>query len=97
MRLQFKGKTPVWAQILTGLLLLNITLQIATAYWIPRWAPIQLDPAHSYPIRYRGGPIFYVQPWLGTYSDYGLYVGIALVVLFFLLLWLNRDSVERLR
>ena len=93
---QFKGKTPGWAKLLAGVLVLNILLQIATAYWIARWAPIQTDPVHSYRIRVRGGPTYFVQPWLGAYSDYGLYLGFVLLALFGLLLWVNRDQLERI-
>lgn len=96
MKWQFKGKTPGWAKILAGLLMLNIFLQVATTYWIPRWAPVQIDPAHSYPIRFRGGPTYFVQPWLGAYSDYGIYAGFVLLAVFALLLWLNRDQLERI-
>ena len=96
MKLQFKGKTPGWAKILAGVLMLHILMQIATAYWIPRWTPIQPDTMHSYPIRFRGGPTYFVQPWLGAYSDYGLYAGFVLLAVFALLLWLNRDQLERI-
>jgi hypothetical protein len=37
-----------------------------------------------------------VQPWLGAYSDYGLYLGFVLLALFVLLLWVNRDQLERI-
>ena len=50
---------------------------------------------HSYPVRFRGGPTFFVQPWLGTYFDYDIYVGFALLSLFGVLLWVNRDKLER--
>jgi hypothetical protein len=96
MRWQFKGKTPWWAKILAGLLVLNIFMQIATAYWIPTWAPVQSDPVHSYRIHFRGGPTYFVQPWLGTFSEYGLYAGFVLLAVFALLLWLNRDQLERI-
>lgn len=97
MRLRFKGKTPAWAKILTGLFLINIFVQLAAAYWIPHWAPIQPDLTHTYKIQFRGGPNYFVQPWLGILSDYGFYAGFALVGAFLLLLWLNRDKVERIR
>lgn len=96
MRWQFKDKTPGWAYIFTVVLLVHVMLQIVTAYWIPSWAPVQADSTHSYAIRFRGGgPTFFVKPWLGTYVDYGLYVGFAFLGLFLLLLWLNRDKLER--
>jgi hypothetical protein len=74
----------------------DIFSQIATTYWIPRWAPILPDSTHSYPIRFRGGPTYFVQPWLGAYFDYGFYAGFVLLGAFLLLLWLNRDKIERI-
>ena len=97
VRLQFKGKTPAWAPILIGLFVINICLQVGTAYWIPHWAPIEPDLIHSYRIQFRGGPAYFVQPWLGALSDYGFYLGFFLVALFLFLLWLNRDKIERIR
>jgi hypothetical protein len=76
--------------------MLNILLQIATAYWIARRAPIQADLVHSYRIRVRGGPTYFVQPWLGAYSDCGPYLGFVLLAVFGLLLWVNRDQLERI-
>jgi len=94
--LQFKGKTPAWARILTGLLVINIFLQLAAAWWIPHWAAIQPDLTHAYKVQFRGGPAYFVQSWLGALYDYGFYAGFALVGAFLLLLWLDRDKVERI-
>lgn len=95
VRLQFKGKTPVWAQILTGLMLVHVVLQITAAYWISHWALLHPDGTHPYRVRSRGGPAYFVQPWLGAYYDYGLYAGFALLGLVIFLLWFNRDKIER--
>ena len=95
MRWQFKGKTPAWAYILTGLLLLQVVLQMVTIYWISSQAPVEADSVHSYPIRFRGGPTFFVQPWLGAYSHYGFYAGLILLGLVLLLLYLDRGNLER--
>ena len=95
MKWQFKGRAPAWAYVLAVLLLANIVFQLVTAYWIPSWAPVRPDAVHSYPVRFRGGPTFFVPPWLGTYFDYDIYVGFALVSLFGILLWLHRDKLER--
>lgn len=95
MKWKFKGETPVWARVLAGLLVVNIFLQIITAYAIPRWFPIQPDPIHSFAVRFKGGPTYFVQPWLGMYSDYGLDIGFVLLGVFLLLLWIKRDQLER--
>jgi hypothetical protein len=97
VRLQFKGKTPAWAYVLAVLFMIDIFLQIASTYWIPHWAPVHADPAHVYPIHFRGGPTYFVQPWLGAYFNYGFYAGFVLIGLFLLLLLLNRGKVERIR
>jgi hypothetical protein len=94
VRWQFKGKPPAWAYVLTILLLVNLVLQFAAAYWISIRAPVEADSVHSDPVRFRGGPTFFVQPWLGAYADYGS-GGLVLVGLFIVLLWLNRDKLER--
>jgi len=95
MNWQFKDGTPIWAWILAVLLILNIALQIATAYGVPRWAPVRADLIHSYPIRYHGGPTYFVQPWLGLYFDYGFEAAFGLLAIFIVLLFLNRDKLER--
>ncbi|MFZ0734606.1 MAG: hypothetical protein WAM79_19965 [Candidatus Sulfotelmatobacter sp.] len=97
MKWQFKDRTPAWAWILAVILILNIALQIATAYGVPRWAPVRADLIDSYPIRYQGGPTYFVQPWLGLYFDYGFEAGFGLLALFIVLLFLNRDNLERVR
>jgi hypothetical protein len=93
---RFKGKTPPWANILATVIVVNTVLLLATSFAIPRWSPVQRDNVHSYPIHFRGGPTFFVQPWLGAYSDYGYYAGFGFLALFFLLLWLYRDRLERI-
>ena len=92
---QFKGKTPAWARILASLIVLNLVGQIAASFAIPRWAPLRRDLVHSYALHFRGGPTYFVQPWVGMYTEYGYYAGFALLALFFLLLWVKRGQLER--
>lgn len=56
---------------------------------------MRADFAHSYQIRIGAGVVYFVQPWLGAYADYGMYAGFALLALFGVLLWLNRSKLER--
>ena len=97
MRLQFKGKTPVSIVVVFVLLGINFIGQWATSYLIPKWAPITPDAAHPYLVRYKGQAGYYVQPWLGRYFVYGFWTHFLLLALFFLMLWLYRDEIERLR
>jgi hypothetical protein len=95
--MQFKGETPVWAKVLVALMLVNAVLQIAAGYWVPNHAPIYPDASHPYRIQARGGPPYFVQPWVGLYYDYGFYAVFVLIGVFLLLLWINRDKIERVR
>jgi hypothetical protein len=95
MRWQFKGKAPASFKVLFALLGINFVGQFATSYAIPRWSPIRPDVAHSYLIRFRGGPAYFVQAWLGKYLDYGFWAHFVLLALMFLIAWLHRDELER--
>lgn len=98
MRWQFKGKAPLPIKIVFALLGLNFLGQIAASYAIPRWSPITADAAHPYFVRYQGAAGYFVQPWLGMYSEYGFWLHFVLLALFFfLMLWVYRDRIERIR
>jgi len=95
MRWQFTGKAPTSFKVLFGLLGINFLGQQAAFYAIRRWSPAHQDAAHSYFIRFKGGSVYFVQPWLGKYFDYGFWAHFVLLALLFLIFWLHRDEVER--
>lgn len=95
MRWQFKGNAPASFKVLFTLLGINFVGQFAASCAIPRWSPIRPDAAHAYPIRFRGGAVHFVQPWLGEYFYYGFAAHFVLLALMFLIMWLHRDQVER--
>jgi hypothetical protein len=72
----------------------NFLLQFGLVFAIPRWCPTRPDAVHSYPIHFKGGSVYFVQPWLGKYDHYGFWGGFVLLALFFLLFWLHRNEVE---
>jgi hypothetical protein len=95
MRWQFKGDAPVSFKVLFALLAVNFLLQFGASFAIPRWSPMRPDAAHSYAIRFKGGAVYFVQPWLGKYFDYGFWAGFVFLALIFLIMWLHRDELER--
>jgi hypothetical protein len=95
MRWQFKEKEPVSLKVLFALLGINLLGQFAAVYAIPRRSPIRPDAAHSYLIRFKGGAVYFVQPWLGKYCDYGFWAHFILLALMFLIFWFHRDQIER--
>ncbi|HEY6338585.1 MAG TPA: hypothetical protein VIW68_08850 [Candidatus Sulfotelmatobacter sp.] len=95
MRWQFKGKAPLPFKVVFALFGINLVALIGTVYAVPRWWPSRPDPAHWYAIRFKGGAVFFVQPWLGKYFAYGFWGGFGLLAFMFLIMWLHRDDVER--
>jgi len=94
-RWQFKGNAPTSFKVLFALLGINFGGQFAAYYAVLRWSPMRPDAAHSYPIRFRGGAVYFAQPCLGKYSYYGFAAHFVLLALMFLIMWLHRDEVER--
>jgi hypothetical protein len=68
------------------------------AWWsIPEWSPTVPDAVHSLPIQFKGGTIYFIQPWLAKMArdTNGLPAGLGAVCV--VLLWVHRDELERLR
>jgi len=73
----------------------NFLVGYALAYAIPRSWPRVPDALHSRAVRFKGGMVYFVQPWLGKYFEDEIWIGFALLGLVFLLMWLHRDEVTR--
>ena len=97
MRWQFKGKTPVSILAVFALLGVNLVGQLATSWAIPQWSPITPDAEHSYFVHFKGFAGYYVQPWLGRYFEYGFWLHFVLLGIVFLLVWIYRKQIERVR
>jgi hypothetical protein len=88
-----KGWAAVAAYTTFALMTINFLVAYALAFAIPRGWPTAPDVVHSYPIRFKGGAVYFVQPWLGKYFQNDIWIGLALLGLFFLLMWICRDEV----
>jgi hypothetical protein len=95
-RWQFKGEAPASFKVVFTLFGINLLGQFAAFYAIPRWSPIRPDAAHSYLIRFKGGAVYFAQPWLGKYLFYGFCGDFVLLALGVLIAWLHRDELERI-
>lgn len=90
-----KGWAAVVAYTTFSLLMINFLVGYELASAIPRSWPNAPDAVHSYPIRFKGGAVYFVQPWLGKYFENDIWIGFALLGFFFLLMWIHRDEVVR--
>ena len=90
-----KGWAAVASFTIFALMIINFLVGYALAFAIPRRWPIAADAVHSYPIRFKGSAVYFVQPWLGKYFANDIWIGFALLGFFFLLMWLHRDEVTQ--
>jgi hypothetical protein len=90
-----KGWAAVVAYTTFSLMMANFLVGYILAFVIPRKWPTSPDALHSYPIRFKGGAVYFVQPWLAKYFENDIWIGLAFLGLFFLLMWLHRDEVTR--
>jgi hypothetical protein len=74
----------------------QLLVDFAGFYALRWWSSRQPDSVHSYPIRCRGGVVYFLQPWLGRHLECGFWAHFVLLALRFLILWLHRDGMERI-
>lgn len=96
-RWQFKGKTPTSVKVVMLLFFAVLAVNLAAWWSILEWSPTVPDALHSVPIRFKGGVIYFVQSWLVKTARDANWLAIALGAACFVLFWLHRDELERLR
>jgi hypothetical protein len=97
MRWHFKGKAPISFKVVFALFGMNVAAQIATTYAIQKWSPTRADAVHSYLVRFKGDSVYFVQQWVGNYFFYGGKANYVFLAVLFLIFFIHRDQVERVR
>jgi hypothetical protein len=96
-RWQFKGKTPLSVKVVMLLFFAALGVNLAAWWSIPEWSPTVPDAVHSLSIQFKGGKIYFVQPWLAKVARDTNWLSAGLGAVCVVLLWLHRDELERLR
>lgn len=91
---RFKGGTPLWFNLIAGLLILDSAVHVGLLSTVSTWAQPSRDAVHSHRVPFRNGVNYFVEPWLGRYLDMW-WLGMGLLATLLLLLFLNRDRLER--
>ena len=91
---RFKQGTPWWFTVVVGLLVADSVVHFGLLMTVSTWAQSTGDAVHSYRLPFRDGNIYFVQSWLGQYLD-TRWIGVGLLVLLLVLLFVNRDRLER--
>jgi hypothetical protein len=95
-RWQWKGQPPVYWTILAVIFLVCDLAWVGMDFAIPYFASHSADTVHSQAIRISGN-IYYVRPWIGWFQHNGEWVFLPLLFLLFLIMFMRRDQVERVR
>lgn len=93
----FKEKPPLSVVIVLPLFFAVVLLDLAAWWSIPEWSPKVPDAVHSFPARFKGGTTFFVQPWQARAAHDADWLAFGLGAACFLLFWLHRDKLERIR
>jgi hypothetical protein len=91
---RFKDGTPLWFTAIVGFLTADSVTHFGLLMTVSTWAQSSRDTVHSYRVPFRDGVNYFVQPWLGRYLD-TWWIGMGLLAVLALLLFLNRDQLER--
>ncbi len=95
-RWQFKEKTPLVVKVVALLFFAVIGVDLAASWSIPEWSPTVPDAVHSSPMKFRGGPTYFIQSWLARLMHDADWLAVGLGAALFLLFWVYRDQLERI-
>jgi hypothetical protein len=91
---RFKDRTPLWFTSIVAVLIGDSVVHFLLLMTVSVWAQSSRDSAHTYLVPFRDGVNYFVQPLLGLYLDTH-WIGAFLFALLILLLFLNRNRLER--
>ncbi len=91
---RFKNRTPRWFTVIVSFLMVDSVVHLVLLSTVSSWAQSSRDATHTYLLPFRDGVNYFVQPLLGLYLD-NHSIGAALFALLLLLLFLNRNRLER--
>lgn len=91
---RFKDKAPWWFNTVVGFLIVDSALHFGLLMTVSSWADSSRDALRTYPLPFRDGRVYFVQPWLGQYLD-AKWIGAGLLLLLVILLFVNREKLER--
>jgi hypothetical protein len=92
----WKGQPPLyWTFLFVFFFVIDIAW-IGLDFVIPYFAAQSADPVRSQGIRISGN-VYYVRPWIGWFQHNGEWLFLPLLFLLFLIMFVKRDEVERVR
>lgn len=93
---QWKGQPPLYWTVLFVVFFVIDIAWIGLDFVIPYLAAQSADPVRSQGIRISGN-VYYVRPWIGWFQHNGEWLFLPLLFLLFLIMFVKRNQVERVR
>ena len=91
------GKPPVYWTVVFWITISEIVVSWVLLVTLPRWAQSVPDASHPSELYMKGGHSYYLAPRLCWFLNNNLWIFFGLLGLFFLIMFVHRDSVERVR
>jgi hypothetical protein len=91
---RFKGKTPLWFNLIAGLLIADAAAHFILQWTVSWWASPVRDAMHTHPLPFRDGVVYFVAPEVGWYL-HAWWISVGLFFLLVVLLLINRAQLER--
>lgn len=85
VRLEFAGRTPWPAKLVTALLFANLIGSFSLDYWVQHYAPRAPSIRSSFPLRLTPSVVAFVPSWVGRYEQGGLWLHFIFFALLFVL------------
>jgi hypothetical protein len=94
MSWRFKEKTPLWFLLVAGLLIADAVAHFALLFTVSWWASPVRDALHPRPLPFRDGFVYFVTQEVSWYLG-AWWIAVALFFILAILLFVNRDQLER--
>ena len=92
---RIKGEVPLPLKLTFIVLLVNFAVSFLLIITVPKWGHHVPDFTHNYLLIFRGGNIYFVQRWLGTYLRTALWGHFILLGILGVIAFFYRDRFER--
>jgi hypothetical protein len=93
----WREKPPWYFTAIFFLMMLEFALGWILFATLPKWASSLPDRAHPAALHMKGGHTYYLSPRLGWFLNNDLWIFFGLLGTLFLITFLHRDQIERIR
>jgi hypothetical protein len=91
------GPPPVYWTAIFWIMMAEFVVSWILFVTLSRWAQSAPDASHSVELHMKGGHSYYLSPGVGWFLNHHLWIFFALFAMLFLIMFIHRDKIERVR